>query len=174
MSNVFLLCFTNLQNWTDSHFIMEPNISCILQERERGGGGDREEERESEWEAKTFIFGRWWTDEADLAGLGLLSGSGLSLSDASDLTMHQFKLWRGTAQTWTRHFLLPLHDGSHRQSLFHLHMWRLTWHVRSKSGWDESLKESWTRCLSISLKWNNQTCWCQYWTFYCQRWSMSA
>lgn len=29
------------------------------------------------------------TDEADLAGLGLLSGSGLSLSDVSDLTMHQ-------------------------------------------------------------------------------------
>lgn len=29
------------------------------------------------------------TDEADLAGLGLLSGSGLSLSDVSDLTVHQ-------------------------------------------------------------------------------------
>lgn len=32
------------------------------------------------------------TDEADLAGLGLLSGPGLSLTDASELTRHRFKL----------------------------------------------------------------------------------
>lgn len=72
------------------------------------------------------------TDEADLAGLGLLSGSGLSLSDVPDLTMH----------------LLDCHRAQHRpvQDIFcclstialtDSHFFistegrRLTWHVTS-------------------------------------------